>query len=171
MEQIIIGFSKSSKRFAPFSWLIMWAESVPYSHVYMKFYSKSLDENIIYQASHTMVNFMNESNFDAEENVIQEFQFQISSELRNKIMKFCVQNSAKPYGTLSILGLVYVQAAGWLGFKVINPVNDNENSFFCSELISTMLKQCTTVKIVGDLDSITPKDIYQIVSTLPKTLS
>lgn len=50
MEQITIGFSKS-KKFLPIgSWLIRAYMGTPYSHVYLKFYSQSLNRTLIYEA-------------------------------------------------------------------------------------------------------------------------
>ncbi len=168
MEQIKIGFSKSSKKFAPFSWLIMITEKVPYSHVYVKFWSNSLNRWIIYQSSHSAVNFMGETLFNSEEIIFQEFNFEVSRSLRDQMMNFCMDNAGKPYGTLSVIGLAWVQIVSYFGKTIHNPFKDAGQTFVCSQLVAALLMN-SGIKI-DNLDDMTPNDLYEIVTNLPEVL-
>lgn len=171
MAQITIGFSKASTFFPIYSWLIMAAERTPFSHVYIKYTDSELQRDVIFQASHTLVNYMGSTVFDTEETVVQEFAFTISDQTMTKIRQFAIDNAGKPYGFWSVIGLAYVQILAFVGLKVVNPLRDEGSTFVCSELVATILKDCTNVEITEDLDTVTPKDIYAIVSKLPIDLT
>lgn len=170
MEKIIIGFSRSSKKNAIFSKLIMAVEGTPYSHVYIKFYSGKLDRWIIYQASHTMVNFMGEGVFNKEETIIEEFTFDISDDVKNSMMNFCLDHAGEPYGITSVLGIGYVKLMQLFKKKVDNPIKTGFNNWFCAKIIAALLESCTNVNIEEDIETITPKDLHPIVKNLPKVL-
>ena len=57
MKTITFGFSKARSSTAWFSKAICWAQGTPFSHVYIKFAWPASGANLIYQASHTSVNF------------------------------------------------------------------------------------------------------------------
>lgn len=170
MKTIVIGFSKSSLKIAPFSWLIMWAQKTPYSHVYLKLHRDDIDRDIYYQASHSMVNLMSKNQFLAQETVVEEFEFEISDENSKKIHQFCYDQLGKPYGVMEILGLAVKITAGWIGIKMDNPVKDGANSFFCSELIAYLLQTCENVKLSEDIEDMDPKTLYPVIKDLPKNL-
>lgn len=169
MENLKIGFSKSSKKFAPFSWLIMASEKTPYSHVYVKFWSNSLNRWIIYQASHSAVNFMGEALFNSEEIIIEEFSFTVAKPVRDNMMNFCMDNVGRPYGKLSALGLAWVQIASYLGYSVHNPFREVGKTFVCSQLVATLLAN-SGVKLPVELDDMTPQDLYPIIKGLPSSI-
>lgn len=169
MEKIKVGFSRSSKKFAPFSWLIMASEHTNYSHVYVKFYSNSLQRWLIYQSSHTAVNFMGEELFNQEEIIVKEFDFTVSTETRVKMMNFCVDTIGKPYGTLSAFGLGIVQVASLVGIKMHNPFKKVGETYVCSQAIAALL-EAGGIDIKQDIDDITPKELYPVVESLPEML-
>ena len=73
MKQITIGFSRASSSFPIFSWAIMAAQRTNYSHVYLKYIDPTLNIITYFQASHTLVNYMSEATFLAQETVVKEF--------------------------------------------------------------------------------------------------
>lgn len=171
MKTLTIGFSKSSKKFGIFSWLIMWVQGTKYSHSYLKYPCGWRPEKSIYfQASHASVNFMDDTRFLAEETVVKEFAFTVDDDKFARMQDFCLDNSAKPYGVLSIFGFAYKIIANRLGFKVHNPVRDALMTPVCSQLVAELLVDLD-VTLAMDINDITPKDLFPIVEALPNDLS
>lgn len=150
MVQIYVGFSKPKKWFVPYSWLIKWVDKTPYSHVYIKFYSSTADEWIIYQASHASVNFFNEKYFVESNDVIDEFPFKLEETDWHNALKFAIQHVGAPYGVKQVLGI----GLGILFGK--NPFKDGSQSYVCSELIQCMIDLPTGI----DPDEVRPIDIH-----------
>lgn len=171
MKQITIGFSRACTTFPIFSWAIMAAQRTPYSHVYLKYQDEYLGQIMYYQASHTLVNSMSESVFLSQETPIYEFTFNVSDESFLACMKFAANQSGKPYGVLEICGLAFVEIGSFVGIKITNPFKDAGQTWICSELIAELLNQCENINLPTDLNDMTPKEMYELVNTLPKTLS
>lgn len=170
MEQISIIFSKSNKWYGVYSKLIMWAERVPYSHVAIKMIDSETKQTIIFQASGTIVNEVEESEFLSQEILIQEFKFDVSPDLKFSAKMYAISNLGKPYGTLSALGLAVVQVASWLGLKIKNPFSDGSRSFVCSEFIASLLKNVDNIDLPDTTDDMTPAKLFDVVKNLPSTL-
>jgi hypothetical protein len=169
MKTITIGFSKSSKSFAPFSFLIRWAQGTEYSHAYLRYPCAWSPRNIYFQASHTTVNFMSEKRFLAEETVIQEFEFQIDDEKFNKMQDFCIDRSSEPYGTLAAFGMALAIIAKKFGFKAKNPIRQAAKSPVCSQLIAALIEDIAGIDL--NVEDMTPKDLFPIVESLPRDLN
>lgn len=170
MKQITIGFSRASTKFPIFSWLIMLTQKTPYSHVYLKYTNDYADRVIYYQASHTLVNYMNESTFLGQEKVVEEYTFNVSNDAFKAVLQFAIDNAGKPYGTLSIIGLAVVQVAMLFGIKMHNPLKEAGGTWICDQLIAQLLVSSANVKLLMPLDDMTPADTYALVKTLPKNL-
>lgn len=146
----------------------MFTEKTPYSHVAIKMTDNSTNEVIYYQASHTMVNEMSEAEFLSQEKIVYSFDFNVDSSIKLAAQKFAIENLGVPYGTLSILGLAYVQSAKWLGFNVSNPFKDNGETYVCDQFIATMLIKVDGLILPKDINDLTPKDLYPIIQAMPK---
>jgi hypothetical protein len=170
MKQITIGFSKANTKFPIFSWLIMWALKTPYSHVYLKYTEDSLNREIYYQASHTLVNYMGHTTFLDQETVVQEFVFDVSDDNFIAIQQVAIDNAGKPYGISEIFGLAWVLICAKLGVKVNNPFKDAGTTWICDQLIMGILNECDNVQLPEDLNDMDPLDAYNLVVTLPKNL-
>lgn len=170
MKQITIGFSKASTKFPIFSWLIMLTQKTPYSHVYLKYTNDYADRVVYYQASHTLVNYMNEPTFLGQEKVVEEYTFNISNDSFKAVLQFAIDNAGKPYGTLSIIGLAMVQIAMLFGIRMHNPLKKAGETWICDQLIAQLLASCENVKLPMPLDDMTPADMNAFVKTLPKDL-
>ena len=171
MKTITIGFSRACTKFPIFSWLIMFAERTDFSHVYVRIKDAQAKRLVHYQASHTFVNYMGEKVFKSQETTTREFDFIVSDRSFVKIQQFAIDAMGKPYGVLSILGLAYVQILKYFGIKKSNPFRDNGETYVCSQLVASILKTCENVKMPENINDITPKDLFDIVSKLPKKLS
>lgn len=156
-EYIIIGFS-TPRTFNTLSWTIRKAERTDFSHVYVKIFSKSLDRYLIYQASGLTVNFCGQQTFYAHNKDIAEFAIPITTEQKVEILKKCVDLAGRPYGIKALIGIGLVRLASIFKWKIHNPYADGSKTYICSEITATLLI------LIGfkfnELDSITPKDIY-----------
>lgn len=159
METVTIGFSKPNK-FKLFAFAIMKGLGIPYSHVYVKFYSSKFDRFLIYQASHTTVNFCSVPIFEKNNAVVKEFPVQMTPDQFVSMLKFAIDNCGKPYGFKNILGLTYVRIMELLGKKVKSPFSDNDRTYVCCELVGAILNNFIEKDLKLDLNNITPKDIY-----------
>ena len=171
MKQITVGFSRASTKFPIFSWLIMAVQRTPYSHAYLKYQDVNLNRTVVYQASHTLVNYMSEATFLAQETVVQEFTFNVSDAAFLAMQQFAVDNAGKPYGVLEIIGLGLVELALAVGIKMHNPLKEAGSTWICDQLVAALLSNCANVKLPMPLDDMTPKDVYTLVSSLPQNLS
>lgn len=138
--QIVVGFS-TTRKWHILSWLIRKVEKTPYSHVYMRFRSESLDREFIYQASHDDLNFMNMQTFMEKNVIIKEFPINVTAEEKRDIMRYCVDKVGIPYGSLQLVGAGLVRAARlWFNRQINNPWRDGEKTQFCMELVGRCLK-------------------------------
>lgn len=151
MEQIVIGFSKSKKHFAIGSWLIRLFMGTPYSHVYLKFYSKSLDRTLVYEAVGSGVRFVGSKIWEEHAIEVKSCTVNISKESQIKLLQWCVDNAGVDYGYWQNLGVVISRI---LSLKK-NPFTHGLN---CSETLADLLDK-EGYKISKDVNLITPLDI------------
>lgn len=170
MKQITIGFSKANTLFPIFSWLILWTQGTPYSHVYLK-YIDDIGNVKYYQASHTVVNSMDADTFLGQETVIQEFTFNVSDAAFNAWMQFADAQAGKPYGVMEIFGLAWMEICALVGVKVNNPFTEAGSDWICDQIIAAGINQCENIALPMPLNNMRPQDVFAWVSTLPKTLS
>ena len=156
---ITIGFSKPKTFFKPFSWAIRLVQWTEYSHVYVKWTSKSTGIDLIYQASGTSVNFMAKRIFDTHAVVVKEFELDITDETFNKLLRYCLNNAGVDYGFKSVFGIALVK----LGICKKNPYTDGDSSYVCSELVGQILKNIFEYDLNINLDIADPKDIYNFL--------
>ena len=162
METITVGFSRP-KKWKPFAWLIMTAYRIDYDHVYIKFHSDSLQRDVIYQASKSMINFMGTSVFESDNIVVREFQVKISAESKVKLMQFAIDNAGKPYSLKEVVGLAWVKICSWFGKKVTNPFKEGTDEYVCSVLADYILENFTDKNPPGDFENSDPRYLYEFL--------
>lgn len=166
MAKVIIGFSRpKNMKFKFFAWAIMKAYSTPYSHVYIKIHSDTFKRDLIYQASHTLVNFMGMEIFSEEALILDEFEFEMSDESYLEMMQFAIDSAGTPYGTKECFGMAWVKIVSLFGKTIKNPFGDGGSTYVCSELASFVLKNYLGAKI-DDLDDMTPLQVYNLIKEL-----
>ena len=151
MKTITFGFSKSKKRFAIGSVLIRWYMCAPYSHVYMKFRSDSLERTLIYEAVGAGVRFIGAERWAEHAEEVDSVTIQISDENYVKLMQWCVDNSGIDYGFGQNFGIIL---ANICKLKT-NPLKNGKN---CSEAIGEIL-ELEGYSFDKELNLLTPKDI------------
>lgn len=160
MQNIVIGFSRPKSGFQPFSWLIRLVTWSAFSHAYIKFYSKTYDRWIIYQASGLKVNFIPQTRFDKVEFIYREFNIPVSKLTMKSTVQGVIDDCGAPYDIRGILGFGIVLLARLFGKKIANPLV-TAGSYWCSDLVANILIE------IGDADkesidpsTMSPKDIY-----------
>lgn len=158
MRKFTIGFSHSTKKFAPFSKAIIAWDDVPYSHVYFKFHSNKYEVNLIYQASSAMLNYMGEDVFLGINAVVKEFEIEVTEEQYDVIMKKCIVSAGLEYGLMQVFGLMLDDM-----FHIGRNVFGNDKQYHCSEWVAEILSTIG-YKFSKPFDLVKPKDIYKLLS-------
>lgn len=166
MKNITIGFSKPRSKWTILSWIIRKIEKVPFSHVYVKFRSDSLDRDIIYQASGTSVNFVGSPRFHESSMTVEEYTFEVSDVIYRSIIQYAIDNAGKPYGKRELIGMGLVRAAALFGKNIKNPFRDGESSYICVELAGVLLWTAGLIKDATELESIGLSGFYQLMKDL-----
>ena len=157
MYHVTIGFSKSKKFFPVGSWVIRLYQRTPYSHVYIKFYSESLERSIIYEAVGQGVRFIGNKAWGKFAEPVSEFKISVSKDQYVELMRFCVDTSGLPYSYTQNLGIFLANL-----FKLkTNPLNSK--GYNCSEVIANILSK-QGYEFKKDLNLITPKEIYEALN-------
>lgn len=166
MNTLTIGLSAATNWFRPFAWVIEKGYGISYSHCYVKCKLTKTGEFAIFQASGTKVNFLGWKKFLAKEKVIYEYSFNVTDEKFEEFLNFAVGKVGTPYGVLQCFGLAWVRINEMLGRKVLNPFADGNQTYVCSELAASVLEKFDKIDIPEQLDSISPKELYDVVSKL-----
>jgi hypothetical protein len=116
------------------------------------------------------VNFITYTNFLQVEDIIEEYELEITQDQLVKIHQFAYDNADKPYGVLDIFGLGYVVIARKFGLNPPNPVHDNGTEYVCSELISYILVNFLNVKLSENINLMMPKDVNTLVKQIGKKI-
>jgi hypothetical protein len=140
MDKIIIGFSTSKKKNL-FSSIIKYVDNTPYSHVYCKFRSNSLDRDFVYHAARSFVHFYSMENFAKKNITFYEFEICITQDQKTKLMQMCIDKAGLQYGLWSVIGIGLVKFLKNFKINTSNPFKDGSKTYFCSELVSSLLQE------------------------------
>lgn len=165
MDNIIVGFSRPKAFFEPFSWFIRFFYWSPFSHSYVRIQLEGLNEQIIFQASGLVVNFVGETVFDSKENICREFTFPIKD--KKALLQFAINQLGKPYSVTGVLGMMLVRFGQLIGIKIGNPFKYDQSSDFCSELVSYVLETYEGIAIDQPVANLAPADLLEILAKLP----
>ena len=157
MKTIIIGFSSSTKKFAPFCTAIKMWDGTEYSHVYFQFKSDKYDVDMIYQASSTMLNYMSKDVFLQHNEIIHEFKLEVTEEQYFKIMQNCMKSAGLEYGVKEIFGIFIADI-----LNLDKNIFADPERYVCSEWVAEQL-ETLDYKFSKSLDLIKPKDVYKVL--------
>jgi hypothetical protein len=158
---IIVGFS-THRGPNLLAGLIRRGEGTPYSHVYIRFYSKSLDRWLVYQASGLAVNFEGFTRFLEKNVLVEEYRIDVTDEEKRKIVQWCVDEAGVPYGSKWFLGMAWVRLVKlWFDCKLRNPFPSGTSTFACSKLCGYVLKLLGKRYSDSELENADPKWINQ----------
>lgn len=157
MQSIIIGFSSSTKKFAPFGKAIQVWDNTNYSHVYFQFKNTKYNIDMIYQSSSTMLNYMSKDIFLSHNKIIKEFTLDLTDEQYSILEKKCLHCAGMEYGVLQIIGIVIADILGWDH----NPFPESEK-YICSEWVAEQLV-VLGYKFNKELSLTKPIDVYKVL--------
>lgn len=166
MESIVIGFSKARHWYKLGSLIIRLCDKAPYSHTYIKFYAKKYESWLIYEAKGSGINFCSIGNFNQHATIVEEVALEVSDQAKTKTVAYAINNCGNAYGKLQLLGMAWVMLLKKLGCK--NPKNSLIKGTVCSELVGHILEDCLGNDVPQDLNTASPKDIYNLVKKIQK---
>jgi len=150
MKTIRVGFSTRS---CALPWVIRKATASRVSHTYIRIPVPEHSTSMIFQASGLNVNYCNGELFDSHNDIIEEYDVDISDEQFLISEKFRVTESGKPYSSKQLVGFLTVLAARRiLGKHISNPSSDGNHSYICVEIVAVCLG-------LGNAESMTPEDL------------
>lgn len=156
ISKITIGFSRPKSKFAIGSWLIRKYMGTPYSHVYIRFYSESINRTLIYEAvGHGGVRFVGYNLWNTHAQEIEHKTLDVKKCNSISLLQFCVDMAGISYGWKQNLGIVFASIFGWKS----NPWKKGKN---CSEAVADFLHM-EGYNFNKAHDLVTPKDIYDVL--------
>lgn len=164
MTKISIGFSKG-KGFAPISWLIKWVEKTPFSHSYITWQADNLDRKMIYEARGAGVRFVGQAMFESHNQVVNEFEFEISDDAKIKLLQWAIDSAGKGYGKWQFVGIGIVRFLKIFGIKIRNPFSNGDSQYVCTELSGVALVILGLMHPI-DQDMEGPSELYAHIQAL-----
>lgn len=156
MSNIMIGFSKPRKPTIISTGMSIWMNR-PYSHVYVRFDSNSIPSTV-YHASHGMVHFMSWDNFKKQNEVIEEFCFEVSPQVKLDALLYAIDIAGSKYGYMDILKIMGRDICHNLGFEINT---SNGNGYICSELAGEVSSRFLGIKYDSPMFLLKPSHIYE----------
>lgn len=161
-DSIIVGFSRPKAWYMPFSWLIRLVTWCSFSHTYLRYEDSYAKRNLIFEASGIKVNFLDQTKFDAAEDIYAEFNIPVSTKTKLGVIQYAMDNVGAPYAVGQIFGFPIVWLAALFGKKLKNPFFSGSN-YFCSEIVTDILEEIKSVGDTMDASTATPKDVYDFL--------
>lgn len=165
MEKIYIGFSTHVGSIL--SKTIQLAEGSKYSHVYIRKVSKYGE--YVYQASGLQVNFMNIDIFKEHNTIVEEYEFDLPDDKKDKLLSFFIKYAGAGYEVNSLFKILAILLGKRIGLD-LKFKGDGNKKFICSELGAFFCTEIIEIKIDGDLDFMTPKMLNPIISANGKRI-
>lgn len=164
--KIVVGFSKSKKKFAPASWAIrMYQGGTKFSHVYIRLYSNgSLPSDRILHASEGKIQGMSGTQFDKRHCPVEEYEIEVSNRIYKQITDQMHETCGDDYSVMQNVGVALVDLCEVFGIHIRNPFRRGWN---CSEFVSVILRNIHPVEFGAiDKNVITPKQVNKILKRL-----
>lgn len=157
-KKIVIGFSRRKSPFSILSKIIMLIEKRAYSHAYIRLQEPVTAEDLIFQASVSMVNFFYHEQFKQHNIIVEEYEIAINSSLYYQIWAYAIRKMGSDYGYLELLTIF----AGKL-FKIRSWFINGDKTNICSELAARICAMCG-IRLGQEPDTVTPSDLNKIIN-------
>lgn len=146
--KIYVGFSRPKNKCLPLiSWLIRGLDKVPFSHVYMRWKSKTGVE-CFYHAATGMVHFLGGEIAREELEIVEEYSFECTKEEYRSFIAHTHGRAGTRYASLQLIGMMFTRL-----FKLSkNPFSDGTETTVCSEEVGHCLRKVFGRNIAGDLE-------------------
>lgn len=163
MRNLTVGFSRPKHlKFPLFSWLIRLYEGTPYSHVYLKWYSKRYNCYLVYHAASMGLHFLGEEQQEVQLDTVEEYHFDLPDYKFHNLVDYCLQKAGTPYGILGVFGLVISRLLG----KSRNIFNQKERAQFCTELTSRLLRNAFDIQLPKAPNKMRLRDVEELVKQI-----
>jgi hypothetical protein len=102
---ITVGFSTARNDLMLFARGIELIEKRPFSHVFIKYIDPNSGIEMVFQASHGMVNHMSLARFESSNTIIKMYDLDFNQDQFNKFYIFMLLKLGTPYGWLTIASI------------------------------------------------------------------
>lgn len=149
-RQMIVEFTIPNNPLNLFSYVIRffqwkwwkgqdWSE-VP-SHVRIRFFDRKHEIWWVYEAAQTRIGLFGWEVLQYKTKVLRRYEYYVSPETKSKYLKWMAANAGKPYGFLSLIGLLIMKILRLVNIKISNPFADGDSSQVCVEAIFRLMEQ------------------------------
>lgn len=146
--------------------IIRWVLKRDFSHTWLKFKMKDLYSNTVFHAVGNGLSYISEPAFLQHNEVIEEFELEISDSLYNHILNLCHSYASVKYGYWQNLGIGFVKFLKLFGINYRrNPFNEGLN---CSEWCALVLTEVYGKWTDKESNLIDPTDVYNYLKDKQK---
>lgn len=145
----------------------MWGLKTPFSHVAIKMMDGDTNQAVYYQASGLNVNCVSEPEFLSLETIVDYKDIQVSDKVYIAGKTWAITQLGKPYSILAIMGFALQILLGMVKIQIKNPFKATNDAYVCSQFAAVYIEACDNVDL--DVTEMTPKLLYNALSTLPNT--
>lgn len=117
------------------------------------------------------VNFYESHNFDLENETLNEFVLEVDNKTYVNTLTYAIDKAGVPYGIKQIFGILFIKILKSIGLAVNNPFANGPKEYVCSELVAEILGKFGHVTFKDNLDTITPKMLFDIIKQDTKIIS
>ena len=158
-RKITVEFTRPTKFFPVFSWIIRLIEKTEYSHVRLKWVSSTGIE-VIYEASGTNIKFKGPLAAKNTAVVVKSYDLIVDNAGYKRLVFLCMTYAGLEYGLVQLLGILLVKV-----FRLKkNPLSRGKKSQVCSELVGRFLEEVMGCKTGLDLDTAGVRDIEKVLN-------
>lgn len=156
-KHVLILFSKSRSPLALFSKAIMAIEKRGFSHAAVELAEPVTRAPLVFQASHSLVNFFYKPTFLQHNEVVEAWLVEVTPLEYLSIWSYAVHKMGSDYGWLEILSIFVaklLRARSWF--------SDGDKTNICSELAARVCKIAGLI-VPERLDGLTPSDLQTLL--------
>ena len=154
---ITIGFSTAKNDLMLFARGIEAIEKRPYSHVFIRYDDPITGIEMVFQASHGMVNHMSYALFLTGNKVIKGYNINYNRVEFNTFYTFTLSRLGAPYGWKSILGIFLSKI-----LRISNPFPNAKLTDICSQL-GAQVCALKGMQMPQDMSSVTPSNLDTLI--------
>lgn len=155
VKNLKLVFTKSKKRFAILSKLIMWWTNKPYSHVARAVEIRDWGYRF-FHASEGKVNYEYEGFFKKKHKIVKEYVIALCEESDRRVKKECYKEAGNIYGVMQNVGIALVD----MGLFKDTPWKKGRN---CSELLYREFLKVIVPELDYNPDTVKPHHLEEIV--------
>lgn len=159
--KVYIGFSKPIKCKIGAKAISWWIDR-PYSHTYVRFESKDPEiPSNIYHAAHGSVHFLTQERFLLINQVVKEYQLDVTDEQRKRALIRAMKLSSEKYSIQELVNIFLKDLLYRLGCQRVQ--FHDPKGYICSELVADILEQVFEIEWRKPRYLLSPADIDDVL--------